>query len=751
MFNWDMFNRYPYINLTDRNLDMLTRAIREMQNEVKNFVSINAVKYANPIQWNINRQYEKNTITIDPLTGTAFISVQPVPNGVALTRTEYWTPVFDLSQFVTKAASNFANSYERDITTTATMPTGAGDWVVWDSTLYVALNAIHAGDAYVVGGNIKRMTVEDFYDLLMQAIHTLDEELDTEIRNRTNADTTLQGNINAEARTRGEADTSLQSNIDAEARARGEADTTLQSNIDTEVRARGEADTTLQGNIDAEARARQEADAELRTLIETATSYYPNIAAFINDTSVLSNNTYLVTGYYESGDVDLMVYRTTATSTGAFGELTLNNGINAHLVKSNDAYFNVKQYGAYGDGSHNDYTILNDIINYARENYDNSVVYLPQGEYIIDIYLDALRTDTVTNSPRDFRGMTIRGDGKNTLIHGKSDTDRFDVLQINEGCNLNIENLSLTETSTAQVTWGVNGISLTNGCHDITVKNVHAFNLPVYVGGGYVDGGKAFTVQTGNANAVNVTNITFDGCTCENVALGFEFDAPANNNIKYQIKATNCKFDVDYAGIVISFPSFGNGVYNSSATFNFDNCFVRSRQRCVNLSRGSNVFLTNCIFEQYGSPLNILASDTSLNALTTYASRLVFIENCTFLSSFGDYAINVMADGYTPSRGIIIKNVLIGNSFTTAGATTSNSPASDVYVDNLSNLGAPTSFTAAFRSAANTVLNYGGYQIMNNYLMTDKASGKTLGSYTGNAIPIYNSVGSQIGWVPLYS
>lgn len=246
---WDMFNRYPYINLTDRNLDFLTKAIREMENEVKNFVSINAIKYANPIQWNINRQYEKNTITIDPLTGTAFISVAPAPRGVALTRTEYWTPVFDLSQFVTKAASNFANTYERDITTTATMPTGAGDWVVWDSTLYVALNAIHTGDAYVVGGNIKRMTVEDFYDLLMDAMHNLDEEIDTEIRNRTNADTTLQHNIDVEEQARQNADTTLQNNINAEATARENSDTTLQGNINAEATARENADNAINAKI----------------------------------------------------------------------------------------------------------------------------------------------------------------------------------------------------------------------------------------------------------------------------------------------------------------------------------------------------------------------------------------------------------------------------------------------------------------------------------------------------------------------
>lgn len=226
-----MFPKYPYLDLSDRNLDFLTRAIREMENEVKNFVSLNAVKYANPIQWSIDRQYEKNTIVIDPLTGTAFISVQPVPNGISLTRTLYWTPVFDLSQFVTKAASNFANSYERDITTTATVATGAGDWVVWDSTLYVALTSIHAGDAYVVNGNIKRMTVEDFYDLLMETIRALGDRIDDEIENRQDADSALGGRIDDEIRDRQLADTALGGRIDDEIRDRQDADTAINGKI----------------------------------------------------------------------------------------------------------------------------------------------------------------------------------------------------------------------------------------------------------------------------------------------------------------------------------------------------------------------------------------------------------------------------------------------------------------------------------------------------------------------------------------
>lgn len=156
-----MFNEYPYRNLTDLNLDYILNAIKEMRNDVTNFVSLNAIKYADPIQWSITRQYEKNTIVIDPVTGTAYISVAPVPSGVALTRTEYWSVVFDLGRFVTTVAQNFTERWEEETTLHATFPTPAGEWLIWNNTLYVALTNIVAGDQYVVNSNIRHFTMED--------------------------------------------------------------------------------------------------------------------------------------------------------------------------------------------------------------------------------------------------------------------------------------------------------------------------------------------------------------------------------------------------------------------------------------------------------------------------------------------------------------------------------------------------------------------------------------------------------------
>lgn len=168
-----MFNQYPYLNLNDLNLDYILNAMREMKYEVTNFVSINAIKYADPIQWNITSQYEKNTVVIDPLTGTAYISVAPVPSGVALTRPEYWSVVFDLGSFVTRAAQNFTSRWEADTTLTATFPTNTGEWLVWGDILYKALTNIVAGDQYVVGSNIEHFTIEDLYNTYLNTIASI--------------------------------------------------------------------------------------------------------------------------------------------------------------------------------------------------------------------------------------------------------------------------------------------------------------------------------------------------------------------------------------------------------------------------------------------------------------------------------------------------------------------------------------------------------------------------------------------------
>ena len=171
------FNKYPYTDFHELNLDWIISALKAYARELEEFVQINAIKYADPIQWDIMRQYEKNTVVIDPLTGTAYISVQAVPAGVSIARTDYWSVIFDLSRFITAANNNFTVRIETVPTTTATFNTAAGEWLVWNQELYKANVNITAGDAYVINSNITRITVEEMLQDLATTLQQITGDL----------------------------------------------------------------------------------------------------------------------------------------------------------------------------------------------------------------------------------------------------------------------------------------------------------------------------------------------------------------------------------------------------------------------------------------------------------------------------------------------------------------------------------------------------------------------------------------------
>lgn len=91
------YDKFPYTNFQELNLDWILQYLKEQEERIKDFIAVSTIKYADPIQWNITTQYEANTIVIDPETGTAYISTQPVPAGVALDNTDYWTVIFELN------------------------------------------------------------------------------------------------------------------------------------------------------------------------------------------------------------------------------------------------------------------------------------------------------------------------------------------------------------------------------------------------------------------------------------------------------------------------------------------------------------------------------------------------------------------------------------------------------------------------------------------------------------------------------
>ena len=239
-------HKAPYTNFHDLNLDWIMDELNEFNTKLTNFVSLATIKYANPIQWDITSQYEANTVVVDS-NGNAYLSVQPVPSGVSLDRTEFWTKIGNFDELWADVKKAITPNDEGH-SPTATADRAVNDLVWVNGALVRVTRAMIAGDAYVPGSNCVSSSTNEVLHYLITAFN---EGLSAEKTARENADTQLQKAIDNETQARKDADNDLQNSIDNETQARKDADNDLQNSIDNETQARKDADNKLQKNIDA--------------------------------------------------------------------------------------------------------------------------------------------------------------------------------------------------------------------------------------------------------------------------------------------------------------------------------------------------------------------------------------------------------------------------------------------------------------------------------------------------------------------
>ena len=201
-------HKAPYTNFHDLNLDWIIEVLNEFNTKLTDFVSLATIKYANPIQWNITNQYETNTVVMDS-NGNAYLSVQPVPSGVSLDRTEFWTKIgnFDELWADVKRAITPNDEGHRP---TATAARAVNDLVWVEGALVRVTKAMNAGDAYVPDSNCVSSSTNEVLHYLITAFN---ESLSAEQTARENADNQLQTAIEAEQTARENADNQLQNSI----------------------------------------------------------------------------------------------------------------------------------------------------------------------------------------------------------------------------------------------------------------------------------------------------------------------------------------------------------------------------------------------------------------------------------------------------------------------------------------------------------------------------------------------------------
>lgn len=163
---------WPYSNFHDLNLDWIISVIHELETKITQFVALNTVKYANPLHWDITQQYATNTVVINPQDGTAYLSTKPVPQGVQITNTEYWTPIFTLQNFTTALKKAIALPQETIGAGASTdIPAKTVFWA--GDQLVFAPNDIPVGTIIIPGTNCKPVTVVDLINEVYQTAYAV--------------------------------------------------------------------------------------------------------------------------------------------------------------------------------------------------------------------------------------------------------------------------------------------------------------------------------------------------------------------------------------------------------------------------------------------------------------------------------------------------------------------------------------------------------------------------------------------------
>ena len=190
---------YPYKDAEIFNVDWLIKSQKELLEAFDHFVVMNEVKYAEPIEWSIDTQYEKNTIVQSNNGETTYLSKQPVPAGINITNTDYWLRLADYAPTFTKMRLQIIPI---DIEDVSIAPFDiAQNTVLWyKGELYYANQLIYTGDTLRPNVNLTHTTIEAMLNAYENRVEDLEQnvsDLQGDMVTAQDDITTLFGSVSA--------------------------------------------------------------------------------------------------------------------------------------------------------------------------------------------------------------------------------------------------------------------------------------------------------------------------------------------------------------------------------------------------------------------------------------------------------------------------------------------------------------------------------------------------------------------------
>ena len=190
--------------------EMVSKVIEVMQQYIEN----SSISYADPIQWDITKQYPRNTVVIT-VNGDGYLSTQPVPIGIDIDNEDYWTKIGNFSE-LWGSVKLAITPVDEKLKTTASAARAVNDLVWLNNDLYVITKAMDAGTRYIEGTNCKKTDIgEQLNDLntkvennksstdnSIEQINTNIENINANLNKKIDKDTvgnldqTVSGNMN---------------------------------------------------------------------------------------------------------------------------------------------------------------------------------------------------------------------------------------------------------------------------------------------------------------------------------------------------------------------------------------------------------------------------------------------------------------------------------------------------------------------------------------------------------------------------
>ena len=281
-------------------------------------------------------------------------------------------------------------------------------------------------------------------------------------------------------------------------------------------------------------------------------SFYRNVAEMQSDTSLKSNMTAVVLGYYESNDGGAAEYY-----IGDSGNIALNNGLRAQIVIK--PQMNVECFGAKGDGVTDDSSAIE-----AASAYDTHLIF-GNKTYFIE------------------KSMIITGNfiywlGNNTVFQLSDNFQLTDRTAIKISCTTHIENISMLCKSSYEAQNNESEavlLRITDGKHH-TLKNVN-IRLTQADGKSACNGAVWYDFATSREaggvekfEGTTDNTLTVENCKIENLTTGYETGTSClwGTGLFSSIILNNCEFTRNFSGDAVNFWANDNLIKN----ININNC-----------------------------------------------------------------------------------------------------------------------------------------------------------------------------------